>query len=102
MITRSSQTESSKPVSNITQLHSLYLREEDLPLDGTSPETNGTTPLNFFLSSSRNEGVVPLVTGDAARPPEPERAPLQLQILQAPPLVEEPDDNDDDYIAMAD
>jgi len=36
-----------------------------------------------------------------ARPPEPERAPLQLQILQAPPVVKEPDDDDNnDYIAM--
>jgi len=65
------------------------------------PGNQRNNPLNFFLSSSRNEGVVPLVTMDAAKPPESERAPQQLQILQAPLVVEHPNDNDD-YIAMAD
>jgi len=62
------------------------------------PGNQCNNPLNFFRSSLRNAGVVPLVTGDAAKPPELELAPQQLQILVAPPVVEHPDDND--YIAM--
>jgi len=65
------------------------------------PGNQWNNPLNFFLLSSRNEGVVPLVTADAAKPPQLERAPQQLQILQAPPMVDHPDD-DDDYIGMDD
>jgi len=65
------------------------------------PGNQQHNPLNFFLLSSRNKGVVPLVTADAAKPPQVERAPQQLQILQAPPVVQLPDD-DDDYIGMDD
>jgi len=59
------------------------------------PGNQWNNPLNFFLLSSRNKGVVPLVTADAAKPPQLERAPQQLQILQAPLVVKHPDDNND-------
>jgi len=65
------------------------------------PGNQQHNPLNFFLLSSRNKGVVPLVTVEAAQPPQLERAIQQLQIMQPPLVVKEPND-DDNYIAMAD
>jgi len=64
------------------------------------PGNQRNNPLNFFCSSLRNVGVVPLVTGDAAKPPEIELALQQLQILPPPPVVEHPDN--DNYIGMDD
>jgi len=63
------------------------------------PGNQWNNPLNFFLLSSRNKGVVPLVTADAAKPSQLEWAPQQLQILQAPLVVKHPND-DDNYIGM--
>jgi len=62
------------------------------------PGNQWNNPLNFF---PRNKGVVLLVTLDAAKPPQLEPAPQQLQILQAPPVVKHPND-DDNYIGMDD
>jgi len=57
------------------------------------PGNQRNNPLNFFRSSLRNAGVVLLVTGDAAKPPELEPAPETL-LLPGPPMVEYPNDND--------
>jgi len=57
------------------------------------PGNQHNNPLNFFRSSLRNTGVVALVTGDAAKPPELEPAPKTL-LLPDPLMVEYPDDDD--------
>jgi hypothetical protein len=63
------------------------------------PRNQRHNPLNFFLLSSRNKGVVPLVTADSAKPPQLEPPQQQLQILQAPQVVKHPND-DNNYIGM--
>jgi len=65
------------------------------------PGNQRNNPLNFSHPSLRNTGVVPLVTRDAVNPPNLEPAPQLLQILPAPPVVEHPD-NDNDNIGMND
>jgi len=54
------------------------------------PWNQRNNPLNFFHLSSRNTGVVALVTADLAKPPELEPAPETLLLL-GPPMVEYPD-----------
>jgi len=51
-------------------------------------------PLNFSHPSLRNSGVAALVTGDAVNPANLAPAPQMLQIL--PPVVKEPDDDEND------
>jgi len=59
------------------------------------PSNQRNNLLNFSCSSLRNTGVVLLVTGDPVNPPNLEPAPQQLQILPPPPVVEHPDNNND-------
>jgi len=68
----------------------------------TCPSNQHNNPLNFFHSSLRNLGVVALVTADAAKPSDLERGPQLLQILPGPPMVEYPDDNNDNDTGMDD
>jgi len=65
------------------------------------PGNQCNNPLNFSHSSLRNLGVVALVTADAVKPPNLEWGPQLLQILPGPPMVEYPDE-DNDNIGMND
>jgi len=67
------------------------------------PSNQCNNPLNFSHSSLRNSGVVALVTTDAAKPLNLELGPQLLQILPGPPIVEYPnEDNNDDDTGMSD
>jgi len=60
------------------------------------PSNQHNNPLNFSHSSLRNSGVVALVTADVVKPPNLEPGPQLLQILPGPPIVEYPNEDNDD------
>jgi len=59
------------------------------------PSNQCNNPLNFSHSSLRNLGVVALVTVDTVKPPNLEPGPQLLQILLGPPMVEYPNEDND-------